>query len=261
MTASDGSIVGKNGQGKIPAPLLIVLNLLPGLILGGCFILLSGVFSRHGLSGYLALLVLIPICLAPIELGIMLFWSARYTGSKSLSGAVAYRRKGTMTGYIGLPVILFMGVLLMLLIVSPVNQYIAAHLTFWLPDWATEEALIRGLVSSSPTQRSIIFGLAVLLSGFVAPAVEELYNRGFLLPRMEHWGWWAPVLNALLFALQHFYFPQNVPAVFFAFIPIAYVVRAKKDWRIGWIVHCMINLWGVFSLSQILSGNAFWMNW
>jgi membrane protease YdiL (CAAX protease family) len=261
MTASDGSIVGKNGQGKISAPLLIVLNLLPGLILGGCFLLLSGVFARHGLSGYLALLVLIPICLAPIELGIMLFWSVKFTGSKSFYQAVAYRRKGTVADYLGLPIVLFLGVLLILLVIQPISQYLASHLTFWLPVWATEKALIAGLANSSPTQRSIIFGLAVLLSGFVAPAVEELYNRGFLLPRMEHWGWKAPILNALLFALQHFYFPANVPAVFFAFIPISCVAMIKKDWRIGWIVHCLINLWGLFSLSQILSGNAFWMNW
>jgi hypothetical protein len=60
MTASDGSIVGKNGQGKISAPLLIVLNLLPGLIFGGSFLFLSGAVvpeyeyasgsSRYGLS-------------------------------------------------------------------------------------------------------------------------------------------------------------------------------------------------------------------
>jgi membrane protease YdiL (CAAX protease family) len=142
---------------------------------------------------------------------------------------------------------------LVLLVVRLINQYLAAHLTFWLPVWATQEALITGLASSSPTQRSIFFGLAVPLSGFVAPFVEELYNRGFLLPRMEHWGWVAPVLNSLLFALQHFYFPESVPGVFVAFIPISYVVMVKKDWRIGFIVHSLINLWGLFSVSQLIT--------
>ena len=130
---SDITTLGRNGQGKIPGPLLIVLNLLPGLILGGFFLLLSSVFVKHGLTGYLALLVLIPVCLAPMELGIMLFWSARFTGSRSLSQAVAYRRKGTVADYIGLPLILFLGVLLLLLAVSPINQYLSALLTFWLP--------------------------------------------------------------------------------------------------------------------------------
>jgi hypothetical protein len=248
-------------RGKIPGPLLLVLNLLPGLILGGSFLLLSGVFVRHGLPGYLALLVLIPVCLAPIELGIMLFWSARYAGSRSLFRAIAYNRKGTAADYTGLPLVLFLGVLLVLLAFRPITQYFHTHLTFWLPVWATQEALITGLASSSPIQRSIFLGLAVLLSGFVAPVVEELYNRGFLLPRMEHWGWGAPVLNSLLFALQHFYFPENVPLVFVTFIPISYVVMVKKDWRIGFIVHSLINLWGVFQLFLFINGiTVFWIS-
>jgi uncharacterized protein len=249
--SSDITIFGRDGQGRISGLLLIVLNLLPGLLFGGFFFLLSGVFVEHGLTGYLALLVSIPVCLAPIELGIVLFWSARFAGRRSFSPAIAYRRKSTVAEYIGLPLVLFLGVLLILLAVRPISEYFAAHLRFWLPVWATQEAIITGLVTSSPTQRSITLGLAVFLSGFVSPFVEEVYNRGFLLPRMEHWGWAAPVLNSLLFALQHFYVPENVPAIFAAFVPISYVVMVKKDWRIGFIVHSLINLWGVFSLIRL----------
>jgi|OpeIllAssembly_1097287.scaffolds.fasta_scaffold252742_2 hypothetical protein len=250
---SDVTILGRNGQGKISGPLLIVLSLLPGLIFGGFFLFLSSVFIKHGLTGYLALLVSIPVCLAPIELGIMLFWSTRFTESRSLSQAIVYRRKGTVDEYIGLPLLLFLGILLLSIAVGPISQYLAAHLRFWLPVWATQEALIADLASSSPAQRSIALGLGVLLSGFVAPLVEELYNRGFLLPRMEHWGWAAPVLNSLLFALQHFYFPENVPGIFVAFIPISYTVMVKKNWRIGFVVHSLSNLWGVFSVSQLIT--------
>jgi membrane protease YdiL (CAAX protease family) len=121
-----------------------------------------------------------------------------------------------------------------------------------LPAWTTQEALINGLVSIPPAQRLITLVLAVLFSGLVAPVVEEMYFRGFLLPRMEHWGWAAPVVNSLLFAVYHFYFPGNVPGIFVAFLPIAYVVRIKKNWGIGAIVHSMFNLWGVFSLFTFL---------
>ena len=250
---SDITIFGRNGQGKLSGSLLIVLHLLPGLIFGGFFLLLSSVFINHGLTGYLALLVSIPVCLAPIELGIMLFWSARFTGSRSLTQAIAYRRKGTAVEYIGLPLFLFICWGVLSIAINPISQYLAAHLTFWLPVWATQEALIADLVSSSPAQRSIALGLGVLLSGFVAPVVEELYFRGFLLPRMEHWGWGAPVLNSLLFALQHFYFPENVPGIFIAFIPISYIAMVKKNWRIGFVAHSLSNLWGVFSVSQLIT--------
>jgi membrane protease YdiL (CAAX protease family) len=248
MKASEGKV-----QIRIPGPLLIALHLVPGLIFAGFFFVLSQMFIRCGLTGYLALLTTIPLCLAPVEIGVMLLWSARVTGRRSLSEAIGYRRPGTVVEYIVLPLLLFICWGVLSIAVNPISLYLETHLSVWLPPWATQESLINGLVSSPPIQRSITLGLAVLLSGFVAPVVEELYFRGFLLPRMEHWGWAAPVLNSLLFAIYHFYFPGNVPGIFVAFVPISYVVMVKKNWRIGVIVHSLFNLWGVFSLAKLIT--------
>jgi membrane protease YdiL (CAAX protease family) len=158
--------------------------------------------------------------------------------------------------YVVLPLFLFFCWGVLSIVVSPIAEYLEAHLSAWLPAWATQDALLKGIASCPPGQRIFTLLLAVLLSGFVAPVVEELYFRGFLLPRMEHWGWAAPAVNALLFAVYHFYFPENVPGIFVAFLPIAYVVKIKEDWRIGAIVHCMANLWGVFSVFTFLSRAA-----
>jgi membrane protease YdiL (CAAX protease family) len=243
-------------QVKISGPLLIALHLAPGPIFAGFFFALSRLFIGCGLTAYLALLVAVPACLAPIEIGVMLLWSVRVTGTGSLSEAIRYRRRGTVVEYVVLPLLLFLCWGVLSLALTPVALYVEAHLSGWLPAWATQEALITGLVSIPPTQRLITLGLAVFLSGFVAPVVEELYFRGFLLPRMEHWGWAAPVVNALLFAVYHFYFPGNVPAIFAIFVPISYVVMVRKNWRIGLIVHSMANLWSVFTVFASLSNAA-----
>ena len=248
MKACEGKV-----QIKISGPLLIVLHLLPGLIFAGFFFVLSHVFIQHGYTVYLALLISIPICLAPIELGVMLFWSSRFTGRRAVMEAVVYRRQGTTAEYIVLPLLLFIAWGVLSIPMTPVYQYVETHLAIFLPSWTTQEALIRGLIGVSQTQRSITLGLAVILSGFVAPIVEELYFRGFLLPRMEHWGWVAPVVNSLLFGIYHFYFPGNVPGIFVTWLPISYVVMRTKNWRIGAVVHSLINLWGVFSLSQFIT--------
>jgi membrane protease YdiL (CAAX protease family) len=242
----------KNGHSRLPGPLLIVLHLVPGIIIAVFFFVLSWMLIRRGLTGYLALLITIPACLVPMEIGVMLLWSVRFTGTRSLSEAIRYRRKGTVVEYVVLPLFLFLCSGVLSIAVSPISQYLETHLPAGLPVWATQEALINGVASCPPIQRTITLLLAVLLSGFVAPVVEELYFRGFLLPRMEHWGWAAPVVNSLLFAVYHFYFPGNVPGIFVAFLPIAYVVRIKKNWGIGAIVHSMFNLWGVFSLFTFL---------
>lgn len=238
-----------NEQIKISGPLLIALHLVPGLILAGFFFALSRMFIRWGLTGYLALLVTIPVCLVPIEIGVMLLWSARVTGRRSLLATIGYRQRGTMVDYVVLPFVLFICWGVLSILVAPISLYLETHLSVWLPEWTTQESLIDGLLSSSLTQRSITLGLAVLLSGFVAPVVEELYFRGFLLTRMERWGWAAPVVNSLLFAMYHFYFPGNVPGIFVAFVPICFVVMIKKNWRIGLVVHSLFNLWGVYTLA------------
>ena len=239
----------KNGHSKLPGPLLIVLHLVPGIIFAVFFFVLSWMLIRRGLTAYLALLITIPACLVPMEIGVMLLWSVRFTGTRSLSEAIRYRRKGTVVEYVVLPLLLFLCWGVLSIALTPIALYLETHLPGRLPAWATQEALINGLVSSPPAQRSLTLGLAVLLSGFVAPFVEELYFRGFLLPRMEHWGWAAPVINSLLFAAYHFYVPGNVLGIFVAFVPISYVVMVQKNWRIGVVVHSMSNLWGVFSLA------------
>ena len=246
----------KNGQSKFSGPLLILLHLVPGIIFAIFFWVLSWMLVRLGLTAYLALLITIPACLAPMEIGVMFLWSKRLTGTRSLSEAILYRRKGTVVEYVVLPLLLFLSWGVLSIALSPVALYLETHLPIWFPAWATQEALINGLKSCPPIQRNVTLVLAVLFSGFVAPVVEEMYFRGFLLPRMERWGWAAPIINALLFAVYHFYFPENVLAIFVVFVPISYIVMVKKNWRIGLIVHIMSNLWSVFSLFAFLSKAA-----
>jgi membrane protease YdiL (CAAX protease family) len=251
MTSHD-----KNGHSKLPGPLLVVLHLVPGIVFAVFFWVLSWVLIPRGLTAYLALLIAVPACLVPVEIGVMLLWSVRFTGTRSLSEAIRYRRKGTMVDYIVLPLLLFLCWGVLSIALSPISKYVGTHLPAWLPAWATQEALINGVKSCPPIQRNITLVMAVLFSGLVAPLVEELYFRGFLLPRMEHWGWAAPIVNALLFAVYHFYFPGNVLAIFVVFVPITYVVMVKKNWRIGLIVHIMANLWSVFTLFTVMSKAA-----
>jgi membrane protease YdiL (CAAX protease family) len=242
----------KNGPSRLPGPLLIVLHLVPGIFFAVFFWVLSWALVPRGFSAYLALLIAIPACLVPTQVGVMLLWSVRFTGTRSLSEAIGYRREGTVVEYVVLPLLLFLCCGALSIVFGPITQYLDTHLSAWLPAWATQEALISGVASCPPMQRNMTFLLAVLLSGLVAPVTDELYFRGFLLPRMEHWGWAAPVVNALLFAVYHFYFPGNVPGIFVQFLPIAYIVRIKKNWGIGAVVHIMFNLWSVFTVFGFL---------
>lgn len=55
-----------------------------------------------------------------------------------------------------------------------------------------------------------------LVTGFVSPTMEDLYFRGFLLPRMAWMKKWPPLVEALLLALYHFCSAWQLVTRFFA---------------------------------------------
>lgn len=238
--------------GLTPAGIL-GLHLVPGVVFSVLLVLLSRVFSQRGLTGYLAELILIPTCLMPMLVGIMLV-SARRSGSGfSLRGVIGYRAPGTIADYVLSPIVLFGCWALASLAILPLVGRLEAWCLTWFPPQLGSHVLVGGVTSSPPGQRSVTLVLAILLSGLLVPLVEEAYFRGFLLPRMEHLGRLAPVLSAFLFGLYHFFTPWSLPAIFVAFLPIAFVVQANRNFRIGVVVHAMFNLMGVvavFSGSQ-----------
>ena len=154
-------------------------------------------------------------------------------------GRNRYRQKGTVVEYVVFSLLLFLCWGVLSITISPFLQYLEVYLSVFLPAWISQEALINALISHSPTQLSITLFLAIFLSSIVAPIVDELYFRGFLLTRMEHWGRAAPVVNSFLFAVYHSYFPGNVLGIFLAFLPISYVVSIMKNWIISAITLTM----------------------
>jgi len=68
--------------------------------------------------------------------------------------------------------------------------------------------------------------------------VEELYFRGYLLPRMK--GKYAPLFHSFLFAAQHVLEPWMIITRTLGFLPILFGVK-KKNIYIGIIVHILVN--------------------
>jgi len=88
------------------------------------------------------------------------------------------------------------------------------------------------------------------IMNFIFPAttltvVEELYFRGYLLPRMEeHVKGYAPLLNTILFSVYHFFSPWENPIRILATLPIIYLVWYKRDIRFLMITHLLVNAVG-----------------
>jgi membrane protease YdiL (CAAX protease family) len=90
-------------------------------------------------------------------------------------------------------------------------------------------------------------GLSLALN-VVVPWVEELYFRGYLLPRMGALGRWAPLVNTALFSLYHAWLPWEFFSRVVALLSAIYVVWWKRDLRVSIWVHVLLNSTGSIGL-------------
>jgi membrane protease YdiL (CAAX protease family) len=248
----DGGATAPAGDAPEPRMLsfwqLLALHLAPGVLFSSVLIAVSDVFVRHGLTAYLAELVLIPACLAPTLLGILWWWTRRCDEGSRLSRVLPYSAPGTIGDYVGWPLLLYAAWGLLSLALVPFATWWEGHFVGWFPSDLGTQALIDGVAHATPEARQVTLVLAILFSGVLAPLVEEAYFRGFLLPRMANRGWMAPVASAFLFGLYHFFTPWSLPVIFVAFLPVAFVVRARRNFRISMVLHMLFNLTGVITL-------------
>jgi membrane protease YdiL (CAAX protease family) len=113
----------------------------------------------------------------------------------------------------------------------------------WVPDWLD---LGYYLTSGDYSQPVVIaaWALGILFAVFLGPILEELYFRGYLLPRMPDLGWWTPLIVIILFASYHFWSPWQVLVRIIAMLPMYYAVWWKKNIYIGIFGHVLLNLGG-----------------
>ena len=109
----------------------------------------------------------------------------------------------------------------------------------WVPDWFRVSLDSFDNISRGMAWLTVILG--IIFNGLLGPFVEELYFRGFLLPRMNLLGKAAPLFNSVLFSMYHFFSPwENITRII-ANTPFVYAVWYKKNIRIGIYVHCVMN--------------------
>jgi uncharacterized protein len=112
-----------------------------------------------------------------------------------------------------------------------------ATLFAWMPsvDWDLGTGYGR-------TVLVISYSLTALFVVLGESAVEELYFRGFLLPRMKYAGRGTTPLHSLLFALYHVvWLPWRLVSLTIGIMPLVIVVRRTRNIYVGMIAHLMLN--------------------
>ena len=227
----------------------VVLHLLPGALITLFFVLTAPVARGLGLPSLLAIFLAIPFVLIPFELGYLLREGRRRNGRLSLEGVVLYRQPIPSWQFALLVVGLFLWSGVAFALVGLLDAPLIVAFFRWLPDWFfLDEDL-------SAYARPVLLGtwvLGLVGNGLAAPIVEELYFRGYLLPRIARFGGWAPLINTVLFSLYHFFTPWQLLGRILALLPMVYVVWWRRNIYIGMAVHCLGNTVTMLALLPII---------
>jgi len=231
----------------------IILHLLPGALTTILFIIAAPAINSLGYPSNFAFLLVGLFVLVPFELGFLFYQGKKRNGTISLDGIVLYREPMPGWQYLLLAAILLLyGNFILVVVYPPIAQMLIQTMFFWLPDWFF-------LSLSFTYTKSVLLVTALLglfVNGFVAPLTEELYFRGYLLPRISRFKVWAPLINGGLHALYHFWMPWQVPGLILSLFPAAFVVWWKRNIYLGMIIHVIGNVLGsiltivtIFSIS------------
>lgn len=233
----------------------ILLHLAPGAAIALVYALVGVPVARAvGWPSLFGFFLAGLIVLVPWELGWLLKQGQDRTGRWTLEGVVLYREP--------VPVVkLVLSVLLVIAVaflvtggLGFIDSAILGIAFGWVPDWYQ-------LVGFEPPEYSYeLFQFTtpanILFFGIAFPWVEELYFRGFLLPRIRWMGWKAPVLNSALFALYHLWTPWLALTRFIFVLPMVWLVHHFRSIRIGIWAHCLLNTVGILLTYGLVMSSA-----
>ena len=248
MTRASGIVTGGDPGGNEPTALSgsavphslsrsLFLHLAPGVANIAATVLGLATLWNPSLPPELFFGVLAnAFVLIPVQLG-YLYHLARKRGNRgwSLEGIVAYDRPLSWSRYcLWVPAILaptaliFMGL---------------EPLTDGLEALVGASILSRYQVGPGPEVAGLVLVAHIVLSGVLVPITEELYFRGYLLPRMPtRLGRLGPVVHSLLFAIYHFRTPWMIPVRTLGILPLIYTTMHTRSVRPAIISHCLVNL-------------------
>ena len=205
--------------------------------------LLKPLFDSNGYPPLLAFLLAILLIDIPFMLGVILTEGKKLNGRYSFEGVVLYRQKISWKSFVVVFIAAFLGVYILLMLVTPLSNFLAENIFSGLPDWIFLEEQTQYEVYAK-NALVVVFTLQLVLTGIIMPWVEELYFRGYLMPRISRYGKWTPLLGGLFFGLYHIWQIYSFPTVFLLGAALGYVVWWKKDIRLSIGLHVVANTLG-----------------
>lgn len=224
-------------------PLSIALHLVPGALVVATYIFLAEPFVKTiHYPIFLAWAIALVVVLVPILFG-LLWFGRKLNGRYSLRGVVAYLDGPIPRGKV---IAIIAGLIVWMLVVStaliPLDNFVFNKFFTWIPYEGAGGSATTYLDGYSRSLKVITMLICLPLTGFILPLIEELYFRGFLLPRISYLRSGAPILNTILFAIYHMWTPWTVLSKVIFVFPAVWLVWRKHDIRLSIGMHAGTTL-------------------
>jgi uncharacterized protein len=229
----------KNEIGEHSLLKSVGLHLLSGILGGICYFALVPLVLSNGFPTVMALILAGIFVLIPFELGFLIF-QKRVTGQKLFGGIIPYIKKIPTWQYFVLIPAVFILTGLLFKAFGFTSGFLRTIFS-WIPSYMSLNMGLDGDYSKS--KLIITYALFLILTVTILPTVEELYFRGYLLPRMpSRLKGWTEIIHSGCFALYHTWTPWMFIIRTLGVLPLIYVVKKKENIYIGIVVHCLLNL-------------------
>ncbi len=198
--------------------LSVVLHALPGLAFVAGHRLLAPLLLQTGYGVPFTALVVVPALVAAVQLAVLWYAAPVQDGRRSLRSLISLQAPLAKKVY---------GLWVPLLVLYGLGLRWFVHYDPWLNSFSSTPAAM-SLGTLEPGMMLAVFSFGLTFFGVLAPVVEELYYRGFLLPRMPGQGLWIPLLHAAVYALVFSEMPWAVMR-FAAILPLVLVVWRQRS--------------------------------
>jgi membrane protease YdiL (CAAX protease family) len=234
-------------------PYSVALHLYPGLVILALYLIAAPRVSALGYPPLLALLIAAVVGVGLLQSGhLLILWMARERRGSAHTMAILMWRvpRAPLWYYIVVPVGLIVIAFVVLVLTGPLDQWMLSMMP-WLPKWYNfgDPELYSGY---APEAIRTTLRLRLVIDGLLLPPIEELYFRGYLMPRISRYGRWTPVVHHALFTMYHFWQPFNYPTIFLGILPVTYVVWKTRDIRYSIVAHVLVNVIGGLSTYGLL---------